>query len=60
MLNDAQKLKMIGILSLCLGGFIALFLFLPNTWNARLCIAAVAVGILGVGAFLFTRSQKVS
>ena len=56
--NDAQQLKMIGILALCLGGFVAIFLVLPNTLNARLCIFAVAAGILVIGGVLYALSRR--
>lgn len=56
--NDAQQLKMVGILALCLGGFIALFLFLPNMWNARICIGAVATGISAIGGGLLALGRR--
>ena len=56
--NDALQLKLIGLLALFLGGFIALFLFLPNPASARLCIASVAAVILLVGGVLFALGKK--
>ena len=57
--NDAQQLTLIGILALCLGGFIALFLLLPNPAAARLYIAVVAITILLIGGVLFTLGRKI-
>lgn len=56
--NDAQQLKLIGILALALGGFIALFLLLPNVASARLNIVCVSGAVLLVGAVLFGLSKR--
>jgi len=56
--NDAQQLKLIGILAMSLGGFISLFLLLPNEMEGRLCILAVAAAVLMVGVVLYKLSRK--
>ena len=56
--NDMLQLKLIGILAMSLGAFIALFLFLPNDLSARLCILSVSVVIVMVGAVLYRLSGK--
>jgi Na+/proline symporter len=56
--NDTLQLRLIGILALALGGFIALFLFLPNDGSARLNIASVAGVVLIIGAVLFGLSKR--
>ncbi len=56
--NDSQQLKLIGMLALFLGGFISLFLLLPNPASARICIVSVAAAILLIGGVLFTLGRK--
>jgi len=56
--NDALQLKLIGILAMSLGGFVSLFLLLPNEPGGRFCILAVAGTILTVGAVLYKLSRK--
>ncbi len=58
--NDAQQLTLIGILALFLGGFVALFLLLPNPASARGYIASVATLILLVGSVLFSLGRKMN
>ena len=56
--NDAQQLKLIGILALALGGFISLFLLLPNDASARVCVMGVSGAVFSIGAVLFSLSRK--
>jgi solute:Na+ symporter, SSS family len=58
--NDARQFKLIGILAISLGGFIALFLLLPNDGGARLCIAAVALPVFLIGAVMLGLSRRAS
>jgi SSS family solute:Na+ symporter len=55
--NDRQQMRMIGMLALLLGAFIAFFLFFSNELNGRLQIAAVAAAVGGMGAFLLVTSR---
>lgn len=56
--NDAGQMRLVGALALALAGFVALFLFLPNTPMERLQITSVAFGIGLVGALLSWAGHK--
>lgn len=56
--NDAQQFRMVGTLALCLAGFVALFLLLPNGQTARFCIVAVSGAIFVIGVILLGLSKK--
>jgi len=50
--NDGIQLKLLGISSLAMGGFVALLALLPNDIAARIQILALASFVAGIGAFL--------
>lgn len=50
--NDASQLRVIGLFGLAFAAFIALMLFIPNPIEGRLAIAALALIIGGISAFM--------
>lgn len=57
--NDSSQMRLVGALALALAGFVALFLFLPNSPMERLQIFAVALGIGLVGGLLSWAGRRV-
>lgn len=56
--NDRLQKKLVGTLATALGGFIALFLLLPNDAAARLAIFLVAAAVGSVGVLFLYASRR--
>jgi Na+/proline symporter len=56
--NDAQQCRLLGLLCLIYGGFIALLVFIPNPLGGRVALLACAGMILLVGALLHFKARK--
>src|ERR1041384_1861967 len=58
--NDEQQCRLLGVLCLIYGGFIALLVFIPNPLGGRVAILACAGMILVVGALLHLKARKLA
>jgi len=56
--NDAQQCRLLGVLCLIYGGFIALLVFIPNPLGGRIALLACAGMILIVGALLHFKARR--
>ncbi len=56
--NDAQQCRLLGVLCLIYGGFIALLVFIPNPLSGRVALLACAGMILAVGATLHLKARR--
>ncbi|MEP6342100.1 MAG: hypothetical protein ABJ275_02205 [Maricaulaceae bacterium] len=56
--NDLAQLKVIGSFGLVIAGFIALMLFVPNSFDGRLVITVLALIIGSVSAFMIKMGNR--
>jgi hypothetical protein len=56
--NDAQQCRLLGLLCLIYGGFIALLVLIPNPARGRLALLACSAMVLAVGGLLHWNSRR--
>jgi solute:Na+ symporter, SSS family len=56
--NDAQQYRTLGLMSLIYGGFVALLIFIPNSFAGHLGMFACAGTLLLVGSLFYWKSRR--